>query len=122
MTSLEVADGESNFINLASGQSASIRLVYEESSPSNYTFLAVLNTGDPLDTSSVLIDSNNRTIEYVIHSSLMSSLSFGGYLVNFTLRGDEESTAVKKMVLIYEERISNFMVYLSVVDIIKLKG
>jgi hypothetical protein len=111
VTSLEVAVGDLNVIRLASGHSVSILLRYEEANPASATFSAVLNTGDTLDTSSVSINSSDKTIEYVIHSSFMSSLSFGGYSVNLTLAGDEGSTAVKEMVLMYEEEISNFTVY-----------
>jgi hypothetical protein len=110
VTSLDVAVGEPNFIPLVSGQSALIRLRYEETSPSSNTFSAVLDTGHILDNSSVSINSTNRTIDYVIHSSTLSSLSFGGYIVNLTLNGEDGSFALKEMLLEYEERISSLTV------------
>ncbi|XP_062590863.1 uncharacterized protein LOC134252407 [Saccostrea cucullata] len=108
--SLELANGESNVITLESGQQTSIRLVFHATSGSSYSFSAVLDTGKALENSSASINSSNMTILYVIQASYMMGLSYGEYNVNFTLTCDEDSITMKNMVLVYEERISGFMI------------
>lgn len=108
MSSLEAAPGESNVIKLESGKSVIVKLTFEAAENSSYEFSAILDNGIAINTSSAIID--NGTIDYVIYSQFLSGMSFGSYLVIFSLVGDMNSVSTKEMVLQYEERITGFAV------------
>lgn len=108
MSSLEAAPGESNVIKLESRKSVIVKLTFEAAENSSYEFSAILDNGIAINTSSAIID--NGTIDYVIYSQFLSGMSFGSYLVIFSLVGDMNSVATKEMVLQYEERITGFAV------------
>lgn len=110
MSSLEAAPGESNVIKLESGKSVVVKLTFEAAENSSYEFSATLDNGIAINTSSSTIE--NGTIIYVIYSHFMSGVSFGSYLVIFSMVDNMISVAAKEkeMVLQYEERITGFTV------------
>ena len=110
VTSLEAAPGQSNIIKLKSSASVTITLTFEATNVTSYDFSASLDTGHALDTSFVVLDSYNMSINYVMSSAILSEISYGTYAIFFNLTGDSESSVPKGMILQYEEEISGLKV------------
>lgn len=110
VTSLEAAPGQSNIIKLKSSASVTITLTFEATNVTSYDFSASLDTGHALDTSFVVLDNYNMSINYVMSSAILSIISYGTYNIYFNLIGDSESSFGKGMILQYEEEISGLKV------------
>ena len=110
VTSLEASPGQSNIIKLKNTISVTITLTFEATNVTSYEFLAHLDTGYALDTSFVVIDNYNMSINYVMSSAILSEISYGTYTIYFNLTGDSESSIAKEMILHYEEEISGLKV------------